>query len=121
MSTNNERKLKKFYDDIKLLELSLRTLKKEGVDLKTPIKDASYKDFEGRKKYLPYLIQAMDFITPEMERIETALKKTEFTTDLSLFQEMKRQVPEKWNSAWENLQIKRYLNEKDMKEFSLDI
>lgn len=77
--------------------------------------------FEGRKKYLPYLVEALQFVEPEMERIQDALRKVEFTVDLPLFQEIKRQVPERWRDAWEGLGITRYLNEKDMKEFSLEL
>ena len=77
--------------------------------------------FSGRKKYLPYLVEALKFIEPEMKRIQEALRKVEFSTDLPLFQEIKRQVPERWRDAWENIGITRYLNDKDMKEFSLEL
>ncbi len=77
--------------------------------------------FSGRKKYLPYLVEAVQFIEPEMVRIQEALRKDEFSPDLPLFEEMRRQVPERWREAWDDIGITRYLNEKDMKEFSLEL
>ncbi len=77
--------------------------------------------FSGRKQYLPYLVEALQFIEPQIDQIQEALRKDQFTPELPLFQEMKRQVPERWGEAWDNLGITRYLNAKDMKEFSLEL
>ena len=76
---------------------------------------------EGRKKYLPYLVRALQFLEPLMEEIQEALRQDTFSTDLPVFAKLKQQVPEKWNRSWENLRMDRYLNEREMKEFKLEI
>lgn len=76
---------------------------------------------EGRKKYLPYLVRAVQFLEPLMDEIQSALRQTKFSTDLPVFTKLKQHVPEKWNRSWDNLQMDRYLNDREMKEFKLEI
>ncbi len=75
----------------------------------------------GRKQQLPYLHRAIQFLLPEMERIQNALKNADFSENLPIFKELKSRVPPALSQPWENLNIEVYLNEEDMKEFKVDI
>lgn len=77
-------------------------------------------DLEGRKKHLPYLVKAINFLEPRLHAIEKSLKNTTFTLQNALFQQQKKEVPPGWENVWENLHVKPYLNSKDMKEYSVD-
>ena len=74
----------------------------------------------GRKKHLLYLHLARTFILPLIENIQEELKNENFNTNLPTFQKMHQQIPDFWNNVWENLNIKTYLNNKDMKEFLVE-
>lgn len=69
---------------------------------------------------IPPLRNALDFLVPAMPRIEAALRGTEFSTRLPVFQELKRAVPEHWYEPWCGLRVEAYLNENDRKEYRLD-
>jgi len=72
---------------------------------------------EGRKKHLKLLYQAESFLEPHLQKIQSQLSKGEFSPELPLFQELKKQVPERWDRVWRKLQVSVYLNDEDMKEF----
>ncbi len=74
----------------------------------------------GRKKHLLYLHTARAFILPLLDKIQNALKQESFSTDLPAFQEMKARVPKYWEKVWQPLNVKRYLNNSDMKEFLIE-
>lgn len=74
---------------------------------------------EGRKGHIAPLHHALQFIVPEMPRIEAALHNTEFSEGLEIFQELKARVPAYWREFFDGLKVSVYLNEQDMKEFSL--
>ena len=71
----------------------------------------------GRKKHLLYLHSARAFALPLLDKIQEALKENSFDKELPAFREMKEKVPKYWNSVWEPLTVKTYLNSNDMKEF----
>ncbi|MFP4179274.1 MAG: hypothetical protein ACLFSA_04400 [Spirochaetaceae bacterium] len=77
-------------------------------------------DSEGRKRHLSYLYRARDFLLPYFEDIQDTLKDKEFSEELPLFKKIKKEVPERWNTVWESLTVKAYLNDQDMKEFAVD-
>ena len=77
-------------------------------------------DLEGRKKHLAYLHNAVKFLSPRMAGIEKALKHTPFSMDLPEFKKIKNEVSTHWNTVWEPLRVKPYLNELDMKEFAVE-
>lgn len=75
---------------------------------------------EARKLYLPYLHRAIEFLTPAMKRIEQSMRDTSFSVDNATYKELKKQVPANWLEIWNNLEIDVYLNQQDMKEFSVE-
>ncbi len=77
-------------------------------------------DRQGRRKSAPYLHKALTFVTPLMGIIQKSLRSNDFSEELPAFKAIKRRVPPSWNSVWENLTIKPYLNEQDMKEYLVE-
>ncbi|HUZ18637.1 MAG TPA: hypothetical protein VMV68_09620 [Spirochaetia bacterium] len=75
---------------------------------------------QGRRGHIPNLHRAIDFLEPEMRRIEAALRTTDFSEGLPVFQEMKARVPPYWAKVFERLRVSVYLNERDMKEFLVE-
>jgi hypothetical protein len=55
-----------------------------------------------------------------MDHIQESLKDTDFSEQVEIFRKLKPRVPEFWNSIWKDLQIKPYLNSRDMKEFVVE-
>ena len=49
-----------------------------------------------------------------------ALKKTRFSEDLQLFQDIKELVPGEWDDVFNNISINVYLNQNDSKEFEIE-
>ncbi|MBN1648049.1 MAG: hypothetical protein JW874_08455 [Spirochaetales bacterium] len=77
-------------------------------------------DQEGRKKHLPLLIRAMNFLVPRMRDIEKSLRSQNFSPEMPFFLGQKQLVPTGWNDIWRDLKVNSYLNSKDMKEYSVD-
>ncbi len=77
-------------------------------------------DPEGRKKHLPLLIRSMNFLVPRLREIEKALRTSSFLKTLPSFIEHRKLVPAFWKDLFRQLDVKPYLNSKDMKEFSID-
>jgi len=73
-----------------------------------------------RRLRLPYLHRALDFIGPELNRIERELRNASFSEDLPLFQELKRSLPPAWESFHRGLRLKAYLNAAGMREFAVE-
>ena len=74
---------------------------------------------DGRKRALPRLHKASQFLEPRMPRIEAALKANQFSEDLEAFQSIKADVAESWNNAWDEVNVEVYLNDQDMREYRL--
>ena len=74
----------------------------------------------GRKSGLPFLHQALNFISPEIESIQNSLKRSEFTENLDSFKNIKTRVPVYWKKAWDSFKVTSILNDYDMKEFILE-
>jgi hypothetical protein len=81
-----------------------------------PVLKADY-----RRKALPLLHRAINFVQPEMEKIQNSLKDGEFSEKMPLFAELRAKVPASWKEIFHGYAAKAYLNERDMKEFSLEI
>lgn len=77
-------------------------------------------DNEGRRKNAPYLHRVLAFTTPLMKVIQRAVQSNDFSEDLPAFKAIKSRVPPSWHAFWENLTVKPYLNEQDMKEFLIE-
>lgn len=74
-----------------------------------------------RRKVLPLLHRAIGFLVPEMERIQNSLKNGDFSETMPEFAELKARVPAAWREIFSGFASKPYLNERDLKEFSLEI
>jgi len=77
-------------------------------------------DTEGRKNHCKALQQVINFLTPEIEDIQEALRYEEFSEDLECYKKLKSSVPSDWVSFWQNLSVKPYLNDQDMREFIIE-
>ena len=75
---------------------------------------------EERRTVPPQLHRALQFVSPVMDTIQDALRESDFSEQLDIFQALKRKVPQFWNTIWSDLQIKPYLNNQDMKEFVVE-
>ncbi len=73
----------------------------------------------GREKHIKLLDSAGSFINPYIKEIESVLKDNEFSPDLELFKEIKKQIDPDFYSFFSGYRIKRYLNDRGMKEYEL--
>jgi hypothetical protein len=78
-------------------------------------------DNERRKRILPLLHRAISFLTPEMERIQNSLKAESFSEAMPEFIELRDKVPPSWKEILKGISMRSYLNERDMKEYALEI
>ncbi len=76
---------------------------------------------ESRKRNPPLLHRAVRFVAPVMDEIQESLRDIDFSEKNETFLKLKRSVPEFWSSVWNALEITPYLNERDMKEFRIDL
>ncbi|MBN2510918.1 MAG: hypothetical protein JXB03_11605 [Spirochaetales bacterium] len=74
---------------------------------------------EGRKTGVPRLHRALETVRPWMDFIQRLLKTRPFDPDMKEFKTLKSSVPLYWQNIWDSFTFKAYLNEADMKEFSL--
>ncbi|TFG65332.1 MAG: hypothetical protein E4H36_00220 [Spirochaetales bacterium] len=74
---------------------------------------------EGRKRHLSLFGKAMDFILPEMDTIQEALRHNEFSEELEAFKDLYKRVPEDLKGPWQRVSVERYLNEQDFREFTI--
>ncbi len=75
---------------------------------------------EDRRRLLPYLHRAFDFLAPQMEFIQKGLRNQTFSENLPIFMDIKGKVPEVLSRPWTSLAMTPYLNANEMKEFRLD-
>lgn len=76
---------------------------------------------ERRKRILPLLHRAISFFTPEMEKIQNSLKNETFSETMPGFLELRNKVPASWRDILKGVTMRSYLNERDMKEYALEI
>ncbi|WP_157702984.1 hypothetical protein [Alkalispirochaeta alkalica] len=70
---------------------------------------------------VPLLHRARLFLEPHLEAIQQTLRSESFSEELPLFRELKQQVPEELQAPWQDISLRVYLNEDDMKEFEVHI
>ncbi len=75
----------------------------------------------GRRKTIPHLHRAMEFLLPHMEEIQAQMKNTVFSEDLPCFRELKAKVPPAWYDVWAPLTVEVYLNQAEQREFRIEI
>ena len=76
-------------------------------------------EVEHRKQAIPRLHRVREFIAPHLDAIQQTLREREFTPDLQVFADLKRQVPARWDRWWDRFAVTAYLNKNDMKEFAV--
>ncbi len=74
----------------------------------------------ARRVRLPFLHRALDFIAPELDRIEREMRNASFSEDLPLFRELKQTLPPAWDSFHKGLKLRAYLNPAGMREFAVE-
>lgn len=75
---------------------------------------------ENRKQEVPKLHRASAFLEPHMRTIEEALQGNDFSENLDAFKSLKARIPPEWDTAWDSVRLRMYLNDKDMKEYQLE-
>jgi len=75
---------------------------------------------DGRKKTIPLLHRALQFLLPHLERIQAEMKDRNFSEELECFRELKAKVPLAWYEPWKSLHVEAYLNKVDMREFKIE-
>jgi len=75
---------------------------------------------ERRRKILPYLQGALQFLEPHLERIQQSLKTVPFSEGLPLFKELREKVNSNYKKLWTNLAVTAYLNRQEQKEFRIE-
>jgi hypothetical protein len=89
---------------------------------KTICAQAMPPDSDRRKRMLPLLHRVISFITPEIEKIQESLKDPGgFSESLPIFVELRSRVPVSWKETLKDVSIRSYLNERDMKEYTLEL
>ena len=73
----------------------------------------------GRERALPVLHHVVEFLEPEMEQIQSSLRRTSFSEELPIYRELRARTPDTWLELWRSLTVRRYLNEQEMKEFQV--
>ena len=73
-----------------------------------------------RERAVPLLAAAREFLKPHIEEIQEALKEQAFSEKLPAFAKLKERVDESWYENWQDLRVRAYLNESDMKEFTVE-
>lgn len=75
---------------------------------------------DGRRKLIPLLHRATQFLIPEMSIIQDVLKTVKFNESLEQFVTLKKRIPEAWQTSLSGFSVEAYLNEREQKEYSLN-
>ncbi len=74
----------------------------------------------GRKNFLSYMHKALPLIEPSLPEIEEGIKNEQYSKTHPLYIKLKKNFTPEWTKIWTSLKIKPYLNENDMREYSLE-
>ena len=77
-------------------------------------------DPDGRAAAVPLLHRSLEFLMPEMDRIQAEMKNETFSERMGVYRELKGKVPESWFEAWKGVKVEAYLNDADMREFRIE-
>ncbi|NLJ45816.1 MAG: hypothetical protein GX430_04570 [Treponema sp.] len=77
-------------------------------------------DGASRKRALPVLHRALEFLEPEMERIQGILRGTAFSESDERFLSLRSRIPPSWKQLYKDVSVRPYLNARDMKEYELE-
>lgn len=89
---------------------------------KTVCAQAIPPDQDRRKAILPLLHRVISMLAPEMGKIQDALRDPSgFSETMPLFVEIRDRVPPYWREALKNVAVHAYLNDRDLKEYLVEI
>ena len=74
----------------------------------------------ARARAVPLLQRSLDFLQPEIERIQEEIKGAPFSEQLAIFRELKARIPPAWYEPWADVRVELYLNESEMREFRIE-
>ena len=77
-------------------------------------------DPDGRASAVPLLHRSLEFLLPEVDRIQMEMKKGSFSEELDIYKELKGRIPADWYEAWQAIKVEVYLNESEMREFRVE-
>ena len=77
-------------------------------------------DPDGRAAAVPLLHRSLEFLLPEMGRIQAEMKNSAFSEKMEIYRELKDRIPQSWYEAWQGIQVDVYLNDSDMREFRVE-
>jgi hypothetical protein len=77
-------------------------------------------DPEARATAVPLLHRSLEFLLPEIDRIQGEMKNSAFSEELEIYRELKGRIPGEWFEAWEKIRVEAYLNDSDMREFRIE-
>ncbi len=73
-----------------------------------------------RERQIPYLERAVAFLRPRIDMIQKSVHDNPFSTDLEAFQQLKAKIPAGWDTHWDSLTVKPYLNQDNQKEYEIE-
>jgi hypothetical protein len=88
---------------------------------KTICAEAIPPDSERRKRVLPLLHRLISLLMPEIEKIQESLRDPSgFSEKMPIFVDIQNRVPSAWKEVLQGVSMRSYLNESDMKEYTLE-
>ncbi len=74
---------------------------------------------DGRRALIPLLHRALQFLTPEIGRIQDILRNVKFDEKMPEFIALRDRVPDSWRAPLSGFGVEAYLNDREQKEYSL--
>lgn len=76
---------------------------------------------DARIKNVKILDRSFNFLEPYMRDIEEEFKISTFSPEMELYKELKKKISSEWYQDFKSLEIRRYLNNRGMREYELKI
>lgn len=78
-------------------------------------------DAKRRKRRIRDLHRIRTYLAPHMDEIQEALREESFSPELDTFRELRHELPEDLRDLWQDVQVRAYLNEEEMKEYEVTL
>ncbi|MBU0927759.1 MAG: hypothetical protein KKA67_08420 [Spirochaetes bacterium] len=75
---------------------------------------------EGRRGLIPLLHRTVQFLSPEIGKIQDVLRNSKFEEKLPEFAALRDRIPDSWRGPLAGFGVKAYLNDREQKEYSLE-
>ncbi len=62
-------------------------------------------DPDGRAAAVPLLQRSLEFLLPEMDRIQAEMKNSAFSEQMEIYRELKDRIPLSWYEAWQGVKV----------------